>query len=230
MLGNARFLIANSQNTGRVLREEWQVPAERIRILHPGVDTGYFTPAGPNRDVRARLDWSDRSVVLTVGRLQRRKGQDMMIRALPAIRRAVPNVLYAILGDGEERTRLQTLAKSEGVTDCVQFVGEVNDAILLDCYRHCDLFALPNRQDGKDIEGFGMVLLEAQSCGKPVIAGTSGGTAETMDIPHTGSVVNCDGPERLAGLVAELLADRPRLERMGQAARPWVVRSSTGRR
>jgi phosphatidyl-myo-inositol dimannoside synthase len=223
VLAGAAFLIANSRNTAGMLSQEWSVPAERIRIMHPGVDTNYFTPIQNDRDVRARLGWSDRAVLLTVGRLQKRKGQDMMIRALNTIRRTVPNVLYAILGDGEERANLLALAHSEDVTRHVEFLGEATDTQLLDCYRACDLFALPNRQEGKDIEGFGMVLLEAQACGKPVIAGASGGTAETMNIPHTGRVVNCDGPQQLADLVVELLADRPVRERMGKAAREWVV-------
>jgi phosphatidyl-myo-inositol dimannoside synthase len=85
------------------------------------------------------------------------------------------------------------------------------------------LFVLANRQVGKDIEGFGMVLLEAQACGKPVIAGDSGGTAETMQIPQTGRVVDCNGPEKLAALVTEMLGDRRSLVRMGAAARQWVV-------
>jgi phosphatidylinositol alpha-1,6-mannosyltransferase len=118
---------------------------------------------------------------------------------------------------------LETLAQSEGLTGHVQFLGEVNDAQLLNCYRQCDLFVLPNRQEGKDIEGFGMVLLEAQACGKPVVAGASGGTAETMRIPETGRVVNCDGPELLAVTVADLLADESMRERMGQVAREWIV-------
>jgi phosphatidylinositol alpha-1,6-mannosyltransferase len=223
VLENAEFLIANSRNTARILREEWAVPAERIRVLHPGVDTGYFTPAARDPAARERLGWGGRTVLLTAGRLQKRKGQDMMIRALRAVRRAVPDVLYAIIGDGEERGPLQALAASEGLQGHVQFLGEVSDARLLSCYRQCDLFALPNRQVGKDIEGFGMVLLEAQACGRPVLAGASGGTAETMRIPETGRVVACDGPEKLAGLVVELLADGPRLERMGRAAREWVV-------
>src|SRR5207247_1614112 len=167
--------------------------------------------------------WGQRPVILTVGRLQKRKGQDTMIRALHAVRRAQPQVLYAVVGDGEERASLEALVQSEGLTEHVQFLGEVNDARLLTCYRACDLFALPNRQEGKDIEGFGMVLLEAQACGKAVVAGDSGGTAETMRIPETGRVVCCDGPDALAAVVADLLADRPLLERMGRAAREWVV-------
>ncbi|MCI0682541.1 MAG: glycosyltransferase family 4 protein [Gemmataceae bacterium] len=233
VLKNASLLIANSDNTRRILLDEWQMPAERVRTLHPGVDVQFFTPAPPSVEQRERLGWGNRAVVLTVGRLQKRKGQDMMIRALPAIRQAVPNVLYAIAGDGEERQALEQLARELGVTLQVQFLGEVRDSELLACYQQCDLFALPNRAVGQDIEGFGMVLLEAQACGKPVIAGASGGTAETMHIPETGRVVNCDGPDELAALVGDWLRDSGLRERMSRAARAhvagrfdWSVRSS----
>jgi phosphatidylinositol alpha-1,6-mannosyltransferase len=223
VLRNAEFLIANSRNTARILHLEWGVPAERVCVLHPGVDTDYFCPAGDDRAIRQRRGWGDRPVILTVGRLQKRKGHDVMIQALGTIRRSVPNVLYVVAGDGEERPALDALAASEGAVDHVQFLGEIGDADLLACYRQCDLFVLPNRQVGKDIEGFGMVLLEAQACGKAVVAGASGGTAETMRIPQTGATVCCDGPDELAALVSELLLDRRRLERMGEAARQWVV-------
>jgi phosphatidylinositol alpha-1,6-mannosyltransferase len=99
----------------------------------------------------------------------------------------------------------------------------VDDDRLVQLYQQCDLFMLPNRQVGRDIEGFGMVLLEAQSCGKPVIAGASGGTAETMRIPETGLAIPCDEPGNLAAAVVELLADPGRRARMGAAAREWVV-------
>jgi phosphatidylinositol alpha-1,6-mannosyltransferase len=99
----------------------------------------------------------------------------------------------------------------------------VDDAALVRCYQQCDLFALPNRQVGQDIEGFGMVLVEAQACGRPVLAGASGGTSETMRVPETGCVAPCEGPDLLAAAVAELLGDVERLERMGAAARQWVV-------
>ena len=104
----------------------------------------------------------------------------------------------------------------------VQFLGEPDDTRLVACYQQCDLFVLPNRAVGKDIEGFGMVLLEAQACGRPVVAGDSGGTAETMRIPETGRVVCCDGPDELGALVAELLADPALRNRMGEAGRQWV--------
>jgi phosphatidylinositol alpha-1,6-mannosyltransferase len=223
VLRHASFLIANSRNTERTLIEEWGLAADRIRLLHPGVDTDRFEPAVRDLSARAALGWGDRPVVLTVGRLQLRKGHDRMIRALTAVREAIPGVLYAIAGDGEERAALEELAGRSGLRDHVQFLGEVDDDRLVQCYQQCDLFVLPNRQVGRDIEGFGMALLEAQACGKPVLAGASGGTAETMQIPETGLVVPCEGPEDLAATVVELLADHDRRARMGEAAREWVV-------
>jgi phosphatidylinositol alpha-1,6-mannosyltransferase len=223
VVAGADRLIANSRNTARLLEAAWGARPGRVRILHPGVDTDQFRPAPPDPAARARLGWGARPVVLTVGRLQKRKGHDMLIRALGAVRRAVPDVLYVIAGTGEEEAALRDLTAREGVTDHVQFLGQPDDETLVTCYQQCDLFVLPNRQDGRDIEGFGMVLLEAQACGKPVIAGSSGGTAETMSIPATGCVVDCSTPAALGPLTAEWLADRPRLQRVGAAARAWAV-------
>ena len=223
VLRGAALVLANSRNTERILRTEWRLPAERVRVLHPGVDTRRFTPAPRQPAVRARLGWGDRPVILTVGRLQKRKGHDQLVRALAAIRRSIPSVLYAIVGDGEERGFLEQLVAREGAGDHVRFLGAVADDTLIACYQQCDLFILPNRQVGDDIEGFGMVLLEAQACGKPVVAGASGGTAETLRVPETGRLVCCDGPDELAAVAVDLLADPARLGRMGQSARRWVV-------
>src|SRR5947208_14514599 len=115
VLGGAKFVVANSRNTAGLLTGRWGLPAGRVRLLYPGVDTTRFVPAARDPAVRERLGWGDRPVVLTVGRLQKRKGHDMMIRALPAIRRRVPGVLSAVVGDGEERAALAALAAAEGV-------------------------------------------------------------------------------------------------------------------
>lgn len=223
ILANADYLIANSQNTARLLTENWTLPESHVRVLHPGVDTSRFVPAARSEFARDELGWKDRTVVLTVGRLQERKGHDVMIEALSTIREAVPDVLFAIVDDGEQADRLKQLVQQHGVADHVQFLGEVNDETMIRCYQQCDLFALPNRQVGRDIEGFGMVLVEAQACGRPVLAGASGGTRETMDIGRTGVVVPCEKAEALATEVTRLLLDRDGLEEMGKAARPWVV-------
>jgi phosphatidylinositol alpha-1,6-mannosyltransferase len=206
VLAGAERIIANSHNTARILREEWNVAEKRITVLHPGVDTERFCPAPRDLAVRERLGWGERPVVLTVGRLQKRKGHDMLIRALPAIREAVPDVLYSIVGDGEERQPLESLVWELGLASHVQFRGEPADDELVQCYQQCDLFALPNREVNGDIEGFGMVLVEAQACGKPVIAGDSGGTAETLQPGVTGKVVNCEEPVPLAAAIGRSLS------------------------
>lgn len=223
VLKNARYCLANSDNTARLLREVWGLAPKRIIVIHPGADTEYFHPAPRDENQRRKLGWDGRNVILTVGRLQRRKGHDMLIRALPAVREVVGNVFYAIVGDGDERDELARLAVENEVSDCVQFIGDISDLDLLACYQQCDLFALPNREIDGDIEGFGMVLVEAQACGKPVVAGASGGTAETMRIGETGEIVPCDKPDQLASTLIALLQDPDRRERMSAAARRHAV-------
>lgn len=222
VLRGADFVVANSQNTSDILTGRWKLPAEKVRVLHPGVDASEFVPAARDASVRRRLGWREGPVVLTVGRLQRRKGQDMMIRALGAIGAELPNLLYAIVGDGEDLERLRALARDEGVEDQVLFMGALSDEELVECYQQCDLFVLPNREIEGDIEGFGMVLLEAQACGRPVVAGASGGTAETMREGKTGFVIPCDEPTALAELVVDLIKEPERLDTLGAEARRWV--------
>ena len=180
VFASASGVIANSENTSALLREQWRVPDARLHTLNPGVDAQRFCPAPRDAAVRRRLGWGERPVVLTVGRLQKRKGQDMLIRAIKAVRQRVPNVLYSIVGDGQERLALERLIAEHGLADYVELRGEPSDAELIECYQQCDLFVLPNRTVDGDFEGFGMVLVEAQACGRPVIAGNSGGTRETM--------------------------------------------------
>jgi phosphatidylinositol alpha-1,6-mannosyltransferase len=223
VLGRAARIVANSRSTAGLLTGRWGVAGDRIAVLTPGVDTGRFVPAPPDPEVRARLGWQGRRVILTVGALQTRKGQDMLIQALPAIRRVCPDVLYAIAGEGWERARLQQLAVEHGVADAVAFLGIAADEDLVRLYQQCDLFALPNRQVGWDFEGFGIVLLEAQACGRAVLSGTSGGTAETMIPGETGELVPCDEPGGLAIACTALLEDPARRAAMGARGRAWVV-------
>ncbi len=150
-------------------------------------------------------------MILTVGRLQKRKGHDALIRSLPLIRDAIPDVLYSIAGDGEERRNLELLVDELDLTGQVQFRGETTDEELIACYQQCNLFVLPDRRIGDDLEGFGMVLVEAQACGKPVIAGNTGGTGETMQIPETGRTLDCDDSDLFSETIKDLLSDRDAL-------------------
>jgi phosphatidylinositol alpha-1,6-mannosyltransferase len=223
VLRSAQLVIANSRNTARLLENGWPIRADQIQVLHPGVDTQWFHPAGRDAAVRSRLGWEDRRVILSVGRLQKRKGHDNLLRALPEIRQAVPDVLYAIAGDGPERSRLAAMISDLGLRDCVSLHGELHCDDLRHAYQQCDLFVLPNREVEGDVEGFGMVLLEAQSCGKAVIAGDSGGTAEAVNSPNSGLIVDCREPVRLADTIRTLLLDDRRRTQMGAAGRRWVV-------
>ena len=216
-------IIANSSFTRQVLTNEWGVSPDKVAVMHPGVDTRQFTPAAPDPPVRSRLGWTGRRVVLTVGALQKRKGQDTMIRALPKILMACPDVLYAVAGEGWERPYLEQLVDDLHLREVVQFRGTPTDDELVACYQQCDLFALPNRQIGWDVEGFGMVLVEAQACGKPVIAGKSGGTADTLRPGETGELVDATSPDAVADAVVRLLTDTARAELMGTRARTWAV-------
>jgi phosphatidylinositol alpha-1,6-mannosyltransferase len=216
-------VLANSQHTKGLLTREWGVDDAKVSVVNPGVDTSTFVPSPPVESTRTRLGWAGRRVVLTVGALQKRKGQDMMIRALPMIRNRCPDVLYSMIGEGWERPYLEELVSRHGVGDVVQFRGTPADAELIDCYQQCDLFALPNRRVGWDFEGFGIALIEAQACGRPVIAGNSGGAPEAVVPGASGEIVSCDEPDALAAATVSLLNAPERRASMGQCGRRWAV-------
>lgn len=218
---NAYRIIVNSLNTKKSFITNTCI-INSIRVMNPGVDTTYFKPSERDEDICRQLGWSDRKVILTVGRLQKRKGHDHVILAMKLMNKRIPNVLYAIAGDGEERTFLEDLVATENIQDHVQFLGEVDDATMLNCYQQCDLFILANREVNGDFEGFGMVLVEAQACGKPVITGNSGGTAETMIPGETGLVINAEAPENIAQAIVELLTGGEKSIEMGNRGVVWV--------
>ncbi len=219
VLTNAKTLICNSQNTANLILNNWQANPNKTVILNPGCDTERFVPADKNNEIKKSLGWGNKTVVLTVGRLQERKGQDILIKALPTIKQHIPNVLYAIIGGGEEKQKLEQLTKQLKLQDNVLFMSEVSDEQMIQAYQQCDVFSLPNRTVGQDIEGFGMVLVEAQACAKPVIAGDSGGTAETMIVDKTGFIVDCTQPGPLANKLIELLKNSKQCADMGSAGR-----------
>lgn len=222
ILKGAEQIIANSENTAGLIDEFWEIPSGKVRILNPGVNCSVFQPTQQDAGVREKLGWGDRPVILTVGRLQQRKGQATMMKAMPQLLQQHPELLYCIVGDGDERSSLTEMIHQLGLTSHVQFRHECSDKELVQCYQQCDLFVLPNREINGDIEGFGMVLLEAQACGKPVIAGNSGGTAETMIPGSTGHLVDCRTEDELIPMISHLLDDRSHREVMGAEARKWV--------
>ena len=193
----------------------------RIEVLMPGVDTDRFQPDLDVRAVRARYGLNGARLILTVGRLVERKGHDVVIRALPGIRRAVGPVRYLIAGAGPEEARLRTLAREVGCADDVVFAGHVDDRDLPLFYAACDVFVMPSRaleqRDG--IEGFGIVFLEAGACGKPVVGGRSGGIADAVLDGITGVLVDPRSVDEVTGALTRLLQDRGEAARMGGEGR-----------
>jgi phosphatidylinositol alpha-1,6-mannosyltransferase len=224
VLKYADLLICNSGNTQKILLEKWSVPIGKIQILYPGVDAEKFVPEAKDQFIRKELGWDSRFVVLTVGRLQKRKGHDKMIYAIDWLKKNYSiDILYAIVGDGQEKEALMNIVMSLGIEDSVSFLGEVSDQEMLQCYQQADLFILPNRQEGKDIEGFGIVLVEAQSCAIPVIAGNSGGTAETMLSGESGFIIDCTSEVDIANKVFYLFENEEVRKVMGGTGRNHVL-------
>ncbi|GAA0630245.1 glycosyltransferase family 4 protein [Sporichthya brevicatena] len=206
----------------RVLR-----PADRAKLvrLHPGVDTDVFVPAAGRAERRAELGLGDRPVVVCVSRLVRRKGQDVLIAALPAIRARVPGATLLLVGSGPDDEHLRTLAARTGVTEHVVFTGGVPAADLPSYYAAGDVFAMPcrTRRRGLDVEGLGMVFLEASATGLPVVVGDSGGAPDAVLPGRTGHVVDGRSPAAVARTVGDLLADPAAAAALGAAGRAWAV-------
>ncbi|PRY34024.1 glycosyltransferase family 4 protein [Umezawaea tangerina] len=196
-----------------------------LEHLPSGVDTSVFAPDPAARaEMRARYGLGDRPVVVCVSRLVPRKGQDVLVRALPAIRRQVPGAALLIVGGGPYRRRLEALAASTGVAEHVVFTGSVPWAELPAHYNAGDVFAMPCRTRGKglDVEGLGLVFLEASATGLPVVAGDSGGAPETVLDHETGMVVDGQDVEEVAETIGDLLADPENAAKMGEQGREWV--------
>jgi len=201
-------------------------PDAALEHLPPGVDTGRFAPDEVARaELRARYRLGDRPVVVCVSRLVPRKGQDMLIRAMPAIRQRVRGTALVIVGGGPYRTSLHRLAHSFGVDEHVVFTDGVPGDELPAHHALADVFAMPcrTRGAGLDVEGFGIVYLEASATGVPVVAGASGGAPETVRDGETGVVVDGLDVGAIAASVSDLLADPDRAARMGEAGRRWVL-------
>lgn len=215
-LARSALVIAISDYTKERTRPFLQ-PQHPVEIIHPPIDPQPVAENEAAREVAERLG-NYGPVLLTVARLEPRKGIDKVIQALPGLRQDFPNIRYCIAGTGKDRERLEKLAADLGVDQAVQFWGRVSEkqkAALLD---KAHLFVMPTRREGNSVEGFGISYIEAAWYGVPSIAGKGSGASEAVIHNETGLVCDGDDQQSVTGAIAALLKDEMLRVRLGQAA------------
>ncbi len=224
VMRSASNVICNSHNSAAIVERVDNTVMANVVVMHPGADTNKFVPlTQPDNHFLTKMGWQEKSLIVTVGRLQARKGQDKMIEAMPQILKTCPNAHYVVIGHGECEQLLKDTVSRLGLQEHVEILTSCDDDTMIKCYQHCDVFILPNRTEGQDIEGFGMVLVEAQACAKPVIAGNSGGTKEALIAGQTGEIVDATNTDELADVVLRFLQSPALAAEFGQAGRKHAV-------
>ena len=211
----ADAIVAVSAAAAAELCRVFDVPSRRVTVIPNGIDLALFRPQPEDPGLRRRLGGEGRRVIVTVARLVPRKGIDRVIAALPAVLEAVPDAQYLVVGEGPQRAELLALAARLGVAERVVFAGAVGHREIPAYLALAACFAMPNRRlaDGED-EGFGLVFLEANACGKPVLAGRAGGVPEVVADGENGLLVDGDDTAAVAAGLIRLLTDAPLAARL----------------
>ena len=190
------------------------------------IDFDRFSRDVDTSDIIQRYGLKGRRIILSVNRLVERKGNDNVIRALALIKEKVPDVIYLIAGDGPYKKRLDTVAVEQGIRDNVIFINSVkNDDDIIKLYNVCDVFVMLSREikEKGDAEGFGIAFLEANSAGKPVVGGNSGGIADAVVHGATGLLVDPLDIKKIADAITLLLIDTAYAKRLGMEGRKRVA-------
>lgn len=219
------FVAVSRFTRGELLR--LGASAEKVHLLQNGVDPVRFQPGPKPLNLLERYGVKGRKVLMTIARLEERKGHELVIQAMPQILAEAPDAVYLIVGSGDLEPRLRRLVEELRLSAHVIFAGAVSPEELVDHYRLCDVFVMPNRVlPSGDVEGFGVVFLEAGACGKAVIGGNSGGVPDAVDHEETGLLVSGESVDELARAVLRLLQNPELAARMGAAGRRKAERSS----
>jgi phosphatidylinositol alpha-1,6-mannosyltransferase len=222
LFAQADLLVANSRWTAgaaAALLGELGLPERgRIVVVPLGSDPAVFHPGAPSPALLDRFGLTGRRWVLTVARLVPHKGIDAGIEAI----RLLPDVHYLVVGEGPDRDRLTRLARDRGVAERVRLAGAVSDADLSTIYRSADGYLGLSREDGLDVEGFGIAIADAAASGLPIVASRDGGIVEIVEDGVNGWLVDPRDPAAVASAIAALLADRERAARLGAAGRRRV--------
>jgi phosphatidylinositol alpha-1,6-mannosyltransferase len=227
---NSTKIIAVSHST-RELLERIGIPRDKITVIYSGVES-YMVYQKPNdknlKALRNKLGIGERDkILLTVARVLPRKGQDMVIRALPKVIAKCPHLKYLVVGEGRYKEIFRKLAEEEKVGDNVIFTGGVPHEETIDFYDLCNVFIMPNRLWNDKVEGLPNALLEASARGKPAIAGDHGGSKEAIQHGLTGYLVNPESIDEIADAILALIMDEEKARNMGENAKLMVEKSFT---
>lgn len=205
------------------------VKPRREQVITNGADAEHFRPLPPERveAVRADLGLADRRILLTVGNMTERKGQDIVIRAMPRVLAKAPDARYLVVGLPTRRPQLEALAAELGVKEHVHFVGRVDGERLLELYNACDVFTMTSRHTAEEFEGYGIGVIEAALCGKPAVVSASSGLMEAIVHGETGVGVPLEDPDATADAIAELFLDDGARRKLGEAARRRALSEGT---
>jgi phosphatidylinositol alpha-1,6-mannosyltransferase len=197
---------------------------EMVKIA-PGIDTAHFIPQPDAMQKRKELGLQDKKIIISVGRLVHRKGQDNLIQAMPAVLKKIPNAHLLLVGEGPYRKHLEKLVMKSSLEQNVTFAGRIMYDKLPSYLSAADLFAMPSRSRffGLEVEGLGIVYLEASACGIPVVAGNSGGAPDAVLEGVTGLCVDGTNIEQITAAIVEICSDAERASHMGAAGRNWIV-------
>jgi len=218
------LVLANSHFTAGRLAD-LGVDSSKIVVTGCGADWARFANAPDSQEAKSQLGLIGKKVILTLGYLCPRKGFDTVIRSLPELRRKHPDILYVIAGQGPMRQPLESMANELELGDCVRFTGRLADEDIGKNMAACDVFAMPNREtsDGS-VEGFGIVFIEANACGKPVVAGRSGGAVDAVEDGETGFLVDPYVPAEVEHAIDELLRNPALAAKLGRQGRERAER------
>jgi len=221
-------VLANSNYTGTLAMERG-VPREAIRVIPLGVDSARFTPAANCEGLKQEFCLHGRQIILFVGRLARRKGvKEFVQNCLPVIVRELPHACFVVAGGNPTESlthrddvlsEIEAAVRKLGLHDHVRLLGEVNDEVLVKLYQCCDIFVLPALASTEDVEGFGMVLLEAAAAGKPVVATEVGGIPDAVESGKSGILIKPGDYREASKVIVELLAKDHRRQTIGEFAR-----------
>jgi phosphatidylinositol alpha-1,6-mannosyltransferase len=223
VLGRAELVIAVSRYTQRLIKE--LVPGVEVVFIPNGVSLeSVSNHRGPDK-LRAELGLANRPVMLSLGRLVQRKGHDMVLKAMPAILDAFPNVVWLIAGTGSYEATLRAEINNMGLKDHVRLLGYIDKADKGDYYSMCDIYILVSRtiEAEGEVEGFGITYLEASACRAPIVAGRSGGVEDAVKNGITGLLVDPRSPQAIAEAVIRLLTDRAYAEQLGEQGHQRAV-------